>query len=297
MKIITHNGTFHPDDVFSVAVLFIRFGDMEVLRTRDEKFFTDADFLVDVGGIYDKESNRFDHHQKGGAGKRDGGSPYASFGLVWKEFGKDLCRGNEALSSAIDGKLVAYVDAMDNGAGALQKIAGDVFPYTIGHAIMAFNPTWKHQTTEEQDARFIEAVSFAKGVLQREIADGEDELAGMKLAEEVYLRSSDKAIAVFDEDYPWEFVLSKYKDAIFAITPNPVNGTWEVSAVRDDPYSFKNRKDFPAHWGGKRDGELTEATGIGDAIFCHNALFFAVAKSKAGAMLLAQKALDFNPSS
>ena len=36
MKIITHSGNFHPDEIFGVATLKILFGnDVEVIRTRD----------------------------------------------------------------------------------------------------------------------------------------------------------------------------------------------------------------------------------------------------------------------
>ena len=86
-KIVTHNSTFHADDVFAVATLLIIEPDAEVIRTRDENIISSADYVVDVGQIYDKDKKRFDHHQLGGAGKRDDGIEYASFGLVWKEYG------------------------------------------------------------------------------------------------------------------------------------------------------------------------------------------------------------------
>ncbi len=66
-KVITHDSIFHADDVMSVALLleFIR-PTLPVERTRniaaDE--FTNPDiWIVDVGGLYNKELNNFDHHQ------------------------------------------------------------------------------------------------------------------------------------------------------------------------------------------------------------------------------------------
>ena len=35
-----------------------------ILRTRDESLFQHFDVLCDIGGTYDPETNRFDHHQK-----------------------------------------------------------------------------------------------------------------------------------------------------------------------------------------------------------------------------------------
>jgi uncharacterized UPF0160 family protein len=37
--------------------------------------------------------------------------------------------------------------------------------------------------------------------------------------------------------------------------------------------------------------ELAQVTGVADAVFCHNKLFMAVAKSKEGAIKLAELAL------
>ena len=89
IAIITHSGSFHPDDCFAVATLLIYLESQPlpavVKRTRDAKVIKTGDFVVDVGNVYDPSKDRFDHHQEGGAGIRDNGIPYASFGLVWKK--------------------------------------------------------------------------------------------------------------------------------------------------------------------------------------------------------------------
>jgi uncharacterized UPF0160 family protein len=88
MKIVTHAGSFHLDDLFAIATISLIYPDIEIVRSRDKSEAASADFVVDVGDVNDTEKNRFDHHQEGGAGKREDGTPYASFGLVWKKFGK-----------------------------------------------------------------------------------------------------------------------------------------------------------------------------------------------------------------
>jgi uncharacterized UPF0160 family protein len=65
-----------------------------------------------------------------------------------------------------------------------------------------------------------------------------------------------------------------------------------VRAVRDDPKTFINRKNFPKLWAGLRDEELQNVTGVKDAVFCHRGLFLAVANSKEGAIKLAQIAVE-----
>lgn len=66
MKIITHNGQFHADEVFACALLLEHVGELEIERTRviDAVEYSDiSTFIVDVGGIYDPEMKNFDHHQ------------------------------------------------------------------------------------------------------------------------------------------------------------------------------------------------------------------------------------------
>ncbi len=78
MKIITHSGNFHPDEVLGISALRILFAkegekNIEIVRTRDLKMIegkSAEDIVLDVGFKYLPEENRFDHHQEGGAGKR-----------------------------------------------------------------------------------------------------------------------------------------------------------------------------------------------------------------------------------
>ena len=87
MIIATHSGKFHADDVWAVAVLDLVFPGRELVRTRDAQVIEAADFAVDVGGVWNPDSGRFDHHPKGFQGARPSGVVYASAGLVWKTYG------------------------------------------------------------------------------------------------------------------------------------------------------------------------------------------------------------------
>src|SRR5438045_63101 len=104
IKLVTHDGSFHTDDVFAAATLILHLektnSGWEIIRTRDEEIIKNADYVFDVGGVDDKEKNRFDHHQVGGAGERFHGIPYASFGLVWKKFGEEVC-GSQKVAQTI----------------------------------------------------------------------------------------------------------------------------------------------------------------------------------------------------
>jgi hypothetical protein len=55
--VVTHNGKFHPDDVFAVATIMLVEGNenVTVVRTREKAVISGADWVVDVGGEYDPE--------------------------------------------------------------------------------------------------------------------------------------------------------------------------------------------------------------------------------------------------
>lgn len=62
MKVITHDGTFHTDEVFAIAFLrkFVLSKSIDIIRTRDEEllksYVNDRDcFVIDVGRKYDEK--------------------------------------------------------------------------------------------------------------------------------------------------------------------------------------------------------------------------------------------------
>ena len=284
--LVTHDSTFHADDLFSTATLSIlNNGNIKVFRTRDPEIMKKGDYVYDVGGIYDPSINRFDHHQKGGAGLRPNGIPYASFGLVWKTYGEKIC-GSKEVANMIDEKLVQSIDANDNGIN-LFDVKGDVSPYTIQDLLFCYRPSWKEK--QDYDKAFMELVPIAVKIISREIIKTRDSLEASNIVNKAYEKAEDKRIVILDGHYPWGEILYQHKEVIYVVSVK--SGLWRVEAVRKEKYGFETRKPFPESWAGKRDDDLAEITGVKDATFCHNGRFLAVAKSKEGAMELAQKAL------
>ncbi|MDO8482627.1 MAG: MYG1 family protein [bacterium] len=290
--IATHNGMFHSDDVFAVAALLFLLETTPaittIVRTRDEDLIRKADFVVDVGAVYDADKNRFDHHQEGGAGERDNKIKYAAFGLVWKKYGVQVT-GSEAVAMNVERNLVIPVDAGDNGMDIYKKTFADVSPYCVDDFIHNLRPTWQ-EGMDSLDTKFLEAVAVAGQVLKREVAHAKAQADAEVLVRKSYDGSSDKRLIVLDAFYPHEKTLGMYPEPLFVVFPRP-DGSWNIKAIRDDSSSFKNRKDLPLDWAGKRDIELAAITGVPDAFFCHNGRFMAAAKSKEGALALAELAL------
>ncbi|MEK9182270.1 MAG: MYG1 family protein [Patescibacteria group bacterium] len=291
IKIATHNQHFHPDDVFAVAALSALIKEpFKVIRTRNPLIIKNADYVVDVGGEYDEEKNRFDHHQKGGAGERANGIPYASFGLVWKKYGGEIS-GSDEVAKMIERKIVESTDASDNGVGLIKPMLDGVYPYSYFNVVSSLNPTWKEKD-KNYDERFMKVVESAKEILLREIEIAKHFLLGKGFVEKAYNESPDKRLVILDNEYSWKEIVNKYNEPLFVIEPNFEEGSWRIAAVRDDIYSFKNRKDLPESWGGKRGEELASETGVSDAFFCHRNLFIAAAHSRDGAIKMAKMAIE-----
>lgn len=292
--LVTHNGSFHTDDIFACAALSLLLEkekkQFEIIRTRDEEIIKNADYVFDVGGVYDEEKNRFDHHQVGGAGRRENGIEYASFGLVWKKLGKEICGSDEG-RDLIDLKIAAPIDAFDNGFDLVENKYPGVSPYYIQHIFFSMHPTWREENSN-RDEIFLKCVAIAKEILSREIIQVQDSILAEKEVISIYKNSTDKRIIVLDKNYPAQYAMQGFPEPLFIIYPRATDNYWGVKTVRRDPKTFNNRKDLPKSWAGLQDEELQKASGVSDAVFSHKGLFMAVAKSREGAIKLAQLALQ-----
>lgn len=289
MKIVTHNDRFHADDVCAMATLRILLGDTitEVLRTRDQDIIKNADIVFDVGHIYDPDTNRFDHHQSEGAGKRENGIPYASFGLVWKKYGKEICNSQE-VADLIEKKLVQVIDAHDNGFIIADYKYPNIREYTISTICGIFGATWKEE--DNYDKAFFEVVELIEKILRREIKIAQDKIEAIPFVERAYQDAEDKRIIILDGYYPWNDVLNKYKDVLFVVSPSKDGKQWRAESVQEE--GFINRKGFPPAWAGLRGTDLEKVTGISGSLFCHRAVFLAVGNTKEVAIKLAKIALE-----
>ncbi|MEK7572484.1 MAG: MYG1 family protein [Patescibacteria group bacterium] len=292
--LITHSGGFHADDLFATAVLLIlNKGNVKIIRTRDPEIIAQGDYVYDVGGIYDPEKNRFDHHQTSGAGSRKNGIEYSSFGLVWKKFGEKLCGSKEAME-IVNNKLATPVDANDNGIDLYKSNFENIFPYTVCNVLSIFSPTALENM--DQDMQFFKALIWAKEILKREIKKANDQIEIIKIIQNFYKNSNDKRLVVIDAPkvsrYDIQDALQNFSEPLFAIYSTA--DEWRIVALSSDYKFFKNRKDFPKAWAGLRDQELQNISGVSDAIFCHRKLFLVGVKTKEGAIKLAELALNLS---
>jgi len=287
MKIVTHNAKFHADDLLAVAILLIKYPDAEVVRSRENDVISSADIVVDVGGVYDPAKNRFDHHQPEGAGKRDNGIPYASVGLVWKEFGTEIAGGFEE-AQIVEEDIVMSVDAFDNGINLFTINFPGVAAYTLGDFFESFAKD--ADSLEEADKAFFEALPIANGLIRREINAAKESVEEKKKVEKIYQESESKKFVVLPTHMHWKRALVP-TEAKLVVYPR-TDSNWGVQVVPNDLFSFSRKVLFPVSWAGLRDEDLEKASGVPGAFFCVRDRWLAGAKSKEGAIALAEIALN-----
>jgi uncharacterized UPF0160 family protein len=291
MLVATHNGSFHADEVFAIAALDLLGGPVEVVRTRERDALAQADLRVDVGFRDDASTGDFDHHQRDFDAARDNGLRYASFGLVWREFGARVCDGDQEVADAVDATLVQSVDANDTGQQLSQPLIDGVRPMTVNGIIGGFNARWDETLTPGQEReRFDAAVALAQGILAREVASAASGRRSQRMVREAIAAAADPRVVELPVNAPWKQVLvPEAAEALFVIYPKRQG--FGLEAVPRELGSFENRRDLPATWGGLEGPDLVAATGVEAALFCHRKRFLAVARSRDAITQLAELAL------
>jgi uncharacterized UPF0160 family protein len=291
MVIATHDGSFHADEVFAVAALGLLDETAEVVRTRDPDALVAADLRVDVGFRDDARTGDFDHHQRGFDAARANGVRFASFGLVWREFGSRICDDDADVAAAVDETLVQTIDANDTGQRLTETVVDGVRPFAISGVIGGFNARWDETlSADEERARFDAAVTVARDILAREIAAAASGRRAERIVRAAVAAALDPRVVELPINAPWKRVLvPEAPEALFVIYPKRQG--FGLEAVPAALGSFENRRDLPAAWGGLEGADLVAATGVPDALFCHAKRFLVVAASHAGIARLAELAL------
>lgn len=314
--IATHHGSFHADDVFGVGVLMGVFPSHTLVRTRDQALIESADFVVDVGGIWDVEAGRFDHHQRGFDGARparqvDGqavpGVGYASAGLVWSAFGAAYVQAWAAAHGhsldahavadvvrSIDHSLVQYLDIVDTGQG-------DVSPgiFGLSSLLAQLNTHWMEEQGLDgdtkarlQETRFREAIAITRKFLDHAISKKVAQIRSVATVRQAPRLLGGRVLYLREGGMPWtRVVVDEMPDVLYVIYPDSDGNQYQVKTVPVEAGSFTARKDLPKSWSGLRDQELAAVTGVPDAVFCHLNLFIGGARSLDGAVRLAELAL------
>jgi uncharacterized UPF0160 family protein len=298
---VTHDGRFHADDVLTYTILSCLGMIGSLTRTRCPDSIARADLVFDVGGTYNPERGRFDHHQRGGAGCRNNGVPYASLGLVWKHYGIKYCApyANQydvdpgKLAEAIDTYFIQGIDAMDTfsaeGGYHLIKSGSHVEVLNISRIIEHFNPLplLENPSASEFDTAFHVAAQALGTIFNRVVLREAAILKSAGIIQKASEAQNEASILVLLS----QCLLSEYlerNDLPHRFIVSPDQDRWRCQAVSGSDKSTR----FPESWAGLEDKELQNIAEVPDACFCHNAGHLCIAQSKDGAIALAKRALS-----
>ena len=294
MKVTTHSGSFHADEVMACAILKMlaehRGEEFTVIRTRDRETLKEAvaneqTIVIDVGGEHSVRFQNFDHHQRSFTLTRElsNGVKYSSAGLVWGAYGKALPGVTQKVWEIMDNGFISAIDAIDNG------IEGWDSP--ISWIISGLNPTWQDQSTDTENENFSIAVSIAMEVLKGRIASVAGDIAAEQYVNGgLFLHEGETLL--LEQFVPWQkFVCTKeeFSNVKFILFPDKC-GEWRIQTVPTSEDSFESRKQLPERWAGLRDEEFSEVVLIDDGVFCHVGRFIAGTKTKESIIELARLA-------
>lgn len=288
-KYITHSGTMHTDEVFATAFLDLYKNNIKVFRTTQvEKNKVPEDVI-----IYDIGRGKYDHHQED-AMTRENGIKYSSFGLLFRDFGKDFLKQQkiddvDEVFSAIDKELIEGIDAVDNGV--FPDIVASFKIKTLDDIIKACNPSFG--SNQDENEQFVKAVELAKIILQEMIynIDGKVKARKIILAK---LKETKKDYLELEEYIPYEETVLKSEEGnhiLFALYPSN-RGGWGIKTIKKSLEDKTDRIQFPESWAGLENEKLEQATGIKDVSFCHVGRFLMICKTKEAAYQVLEKILN-----
>ena len=255
---LTHSGSFHTDDVFSAAFLKLIVPDIVIKRVSEvPKNFT--------GIVFDIGMGEFDHHMSDNECRSDG-TPYASFGKLWRAFAPELY--GEKIYQKIDKSFIKGLDLSDN-TGKYDSLC---------FAIESLNPLDRTATGDDE---FFDAVEFAKKViyqmLQKQLRNLEEE----KYVMDVYQTMEDKRIVILPKYAAFHDVLPE-TEAIYVIYPSK-RGGYSAQGVTKSADTIELKKDFPKKWLEKLPDYLR---------FCHHSRFLIAGDTLEGVIRACKEALE-----
>jgi uncharacterized UPF0160 family protein len=271
----THDGSFHADEVTACALLLVfnRIDRDKVIRSRDLDLLDTCEYVCDVGGIYNPEYKRFDHHQVGYKGELSS----AGMVVLYLKSQGDI---DEKLYEFLNRSLIWGVDAHDNG-----RVTIEPGVCTFSQVITNFVPPDYEVSSEVMTEAFFVALDFTYGHLKR-LIERYGYLEQCREAVAAAMKKGGEAL-IFDRPMPWMDVFfdmgGERHPAKFLIMPSGTH--WKLRGIPPNSKDrMKVRMPLPESWAGLMDAELKKASGIKGAIFCHKGRFISVWETKDDAL-------------
>ena len=296
--LVTHSGGFHADELLSTVILTRLYPEARVVRSRDAEWTTPAPdrLIYDVGRDYDPARGLFDHHQKD-APLRPDGQPFSSFGLIWRQFGQDYLRALSlpeadisVIQDSFDAGFVLPVDLLDNGA-LNPGSAGAQIELTLPVLLEALRPPFDDRSTEADDRAFHKALAIARPLVEAALAQRAAKCRAESIVQAAIAKAGPDRVLELPMGMPYRAAIAAAGADHLLFVIHPREKDWALNGIRISEESFAQRADLPAAWAGLSDAALEQASGVKGAVFCHNARFIAVAKTREAIVRLADLAV------
>jgi len=320
----THNGSFHCDETLACSLLKLlpRYSKAEIVRTRDLSLLSTCTLVVDVGGIFDKETNRYDHHQKTFAhsmnsldSRKTWTTKLSSAGLVYLYFGREIIAHLlevdlkepvvEKVFDKIYENFVQEIDAIDNGISTHEGPGRYSIGTNLSSRVSHLGPNW-NDSNQDYDPGFHQAMDLTRTeFLDRVNYYGRvwwsaRDIVNTCLQDRFRVHAGGRVVEFSQGGVPWKehlFELEKENglegpdNNILYVIYTDQNGMWRIQCVPLRPKSFENRKSLPSLWRGVRDQELEQVSGIEGASFVHAGGFIGGNKTREGVLKMVEVSL------
>jgi uncharacterized UPF0160 family protein len=258
----------------AIAILVRAYGRaISVVRTRDPELIAAANIVVDVGGVHNIGKRRFDHHQRGFSFTRPDGTPYASAGLVWREYAADFGL-TEEVAQKIDYSLIAPIDCWDTG----DRDCGTMMPLSVAISLMNATDVFDDAA---QAVAFDGAVAFCGAILDGKIRQEQEVVRLGRIYQQARLEAArDKSEVVTLPEFIPNVVNRLASDApSVRFVLFPAGEEWRVQGT---PGNL-----LPEEWRGLDRDALAATSGIEDIVFVHPAGFIGGARTVESATKMA----------
>jgi len=218
ISVVTHDGLFHSDEVFSIALLKLFHKNINIVRTRDSEILKEAVdnpeiYVLDTGKVYNPQQLNFDHHQD----KMP--KELSTISILFYHLFPDY--PIDEVMIKLYHRLVSGINTWDQGK--IDRNTEDI-PLYLPQIISAFN----RYGTSEQDHQFIKAIEFAEQIIANEMNTAKELIK----AEEIWNNRTilGKETVILDQHCVfWPIVQGQNTKIKYIIQPSGKN--WSVVSV------------------------------------------------------------------
>ncbi|CAH1268595.1 C12orf10 [Branchiostoma lanceolatum] len=232
--------------------------------------------------------------------------------LVYLHFGQEIIanmlgeKADKKLCNVVYDKvyqnLIEEIDAIDNGVSQFDGSPRYLVTTNLSSRVGRLNPAWNEED-QDTNERFCKAMEMVGEEFEDRVRYySQAWWPGRKLVQDAlearHSVDSSGEVILMEQVCPWkEHLFDLEKDmkvdpSIKYVLYADQGGNWRVQCVPVATQSFESRLALPEEWRGVRDEELSKLSGIPGCVFVHASGFIGGNKTREGALLMAQRALQ-----